>query len=126
MGNTYYFRLPMAKAIAKNTIPNARIELYEKLIQTQPDVERKGKSMPFTSCNGHMFSFLSPTGSLFLRLPEKEKEAFIKKHKSAAAMQHGKMLMEYVEMPEKLMKDFAEVRKYFELSYAYAQTLKPK
>ena len=116
----------MAKAIAKNTIPEERIELYDKLVQTQPDVGRKGKSMPFTSCNGHMFSFLSPTGSLFLRLPEKEKEAFIKKHKSSAAKQHGKMLMEYVEVPEKLMKDFAEIKKYFAISYEYVQTLNPK
>jgi hypothetical protein len=116
----------MAKAIAKNTISDERIELYDKLVQTQPEVERKGKSMPFTSCNGHMFSFLSPTGALFLRLPEKEKEAFIKKHKPAAAKQHGKVLMEYVEVPEKLMKDFAEVKRYFNISHSYVQTLKPK
>jgi hypothetical protein len=116
----------MAKQVAKNTIPEERIALYDKLVQTQPDVERKGKSMPFTSCNGHMFSFLSPTGVLFLRLPEKEKEAFIKKYKSSAARQHGKILMEYVEVPEKLMKDFAEVKKYFSISYEYVRMLKPK
>ena len=73
-----------------------------------------------------MFSFLSPTGSLFLRLPEKEKEAFVKKYKSSASASHGKMLMEFVEVPEKLMKDFAEVQKYFEISYTYVQTLKAK
>lgn len=116
----------MAKAETKATIPPARIELYEKLIRTQAEAERKGKGMPSTSFNGHMFSFLSPTGSLFLRLPEKEKEAFIKKYKSSASGGHAKMLMEFVEVPEKLMKDFAEVKKYFDISFTYVQTLKPR
>jgi hypothetical protein len=123
---TRYFSYPMAQKAVKNTIPEDRIQLYEKLIQTQPDVERKGASMPYTSCNGHMFSFLSPAGALFLRLPEKEKENFIKKYKSSAAKQHGNVLMEYVEVPDKLLKDFAEMKKYFALSSAYAKTLKPK
>ena len=35
------------------------LELYEKLVATNPQVERKGKTMPYTSLNGHMFSFLS-------------------------------------------------------------------
>src|SRR5262245_42442244 len=41
---------------------------YEKLIATNPNVERKGATMPYTSLNGHMFSFLTKTGKLALRL----------------------------------------------------------
>jgi hypothetical protein len=38
-------------------IPQAKLELYEKLIATNPGIERKGDVHPYTSVNGHM----SPT-----------------------------------------------------------------
>jgi len=50
----------------------AKLELYRALVQTNPEVELKGASHPYTSLNGHMFSYLHPSGSLALRLGEKE------------------------------------------------------
>ncbi len=50
-------RIPMAKA-ASNTSPEyaAKVALYEKLVATNPAVERKGATMPYTSVSGHMFT----------------------------------------------------------------------
>jgi len=39
----------------KSKIPTAKLELYEKLIATNPNIERKGDVHPYTSVNGHMF-----------------------------------------------------------------------
>ena len=39
-------------------IGEAVLASYEALVATGPGVERKGKTMPYTSVNGHMFSFL--------------------------------------------------------------------
>ena len=47
--------------------------LYEELVATRPGLERKGKTMPYTSVNGHMFSFLTSEGTLALRLPQAER-----------------------------------------------------
>ena len=33
------------------------LDLYDQVIATQPDVRRKGAKTPYTSVNGHMFSF---------------------------------------------------------------------
>lgn len=55
------------------------LELYSKLVATNPRVERKGATMPYTSVNGHTFGFLTKTGKLALRLPTEEREAFLKK-----------------------------------------------
>ena len=55
------------------------IALYDKLISTAKDVERKGDTMPYTSHNGHMFSFLTKEGPLALRLSKTEIEPFLKK-----------------------------------------------
>lgn len=106
--------------------PAAKRELYEKLVATNPSVERKGAAMPYTSVNGHMFSFLTKTGSLALRLPTDEREAFLKKYKTKLCEQHGSVLKEYVEVPDTLLSKTQELKKFFDLSHAYVSSLKPK
>jgi hypothetical protein len=103
-----------------------KLELYEKLVATHPGVERKGATMPYTSLNGHMFSFLTKTGKLALRLPAKERDAFLKKYKTKLCEQHGSVLEEYVEVPDTLLKRTQELKKFFDLSHAYVGSLKPK
>jgi hypothetical protein len=114
----------MSKPVAG--IPADTLALYEKLVATNPRVERKGAAMPYTSLNGHMFSFLTTTGKLALRLPADERDAFLKKYKSRLCEQHGAVLKEYVEVPDALLKKTAELKKFFDLSYAYVGGLKPK
>jgi len=60
----------------------ANLTLYEKLVATNPRVDRKGKTMPYTSLNGHMYSFLAKDGKLALRLPEGDRELFLKTYKT--------------------------------------------
>lgn len=99
---------------------------YEKLIATHPEVERKGASMPYTSLNGHMFSFLTPTGTLALRLPEPEREVFLKTYQTKLCEQHGTVLKEYVEVPDALLSKTRDLKKFFDLSCAHVGALKPK
>lgn len=65
------------------------IRSYDKLIANYPGLERKGANMPYTSLNGHMFSFLDAKGNLNLRLPEKERDNFINQFKTILSVQHG-------------------------------------
>jgi TfoX/Sxy family transcriptional regulator of competence genes len=102
------------------------LNLYEKLVATNPEVERKGDTMPYTSLNGHMFSLLTKEGTLALRLPAEEREAFLKKYKTKLAEQYGTVLKEYVEVPDALLKKTREMKKYFDISHAYVGSLKPK
>ena len=62
---------------ATSAISADTLALYEKLVATHPEVERKGDRMPYTSLNGHMFSFLTSTGTLSLRLPAEARDAFL-------------------------------------------------
>jgi hypothetical protein len=102
------------------------LELYERLVATNPSVERKGAAMPYTSLNGHMFSFLTSTGKLALRLPNDERDAFLKRYKTRLCEQHGTVLKEYVEVPDVLFKNTRELKKHFDVSCAYVASLKPK
>lgn len=106
--------------------PVDKVKLYEKLVATNPKVERKGAAFPYTSLNGHMFSILTKTGTLALRLAASEREAFLKKYKTKLSVQFGTVMKEYIEVPDALLENTRELKKYFDLSYAYVGSLKPK
>src|SRR5262249_17504792 len=91
-----------------------------------PDVERKGATVPYTSVNGHMFSYLSKTGTLALRLPSEARDTFLKRYKTKLCEQYGVVQKEYVEVPDVLLKKTGELKKYFAMSFAYVTSLKPK
>jgi hypothetical protein len=103
-----------------------KLELYAKLVATNPSVKLQGATVPNTIVNGHMFSYLSKEGNLELRLPEADREAFLKKYKAKLCEAYGKVQPEYVEVPDALLAKTAELKKYFDISFAYANSLKPK
>jgi hypothetical protein len=102
------------------------VALYEALLATNPAIERKGATMPYTSVNGNMFSLLTPDGTLALRLPEDEREAFLKRYDTTLCVQYGAVMKEYVRVPAALLQNTRELAKYLDISYRYACSLKPK
>ena len=102
------------------------VALYDQLIATIPAIERKGAANPYTALNGNMFTLLHQSSSLAIRLPEEEREKFLKKYKTALFEAYGTVMKEYVAVPDALLKNTKELRKYLALSYEYAKTLKPK
>ena len=80
----------------KVDIPQDKLEAYNDLIAGIPEIKRKGVTNPYTSVNGHMFSHLSKEGTMGLRLPEDEREAFLEKYKTTQPVQYGTVMKEYV------------------------------
>jgi len=109
-----------------NQVPKDKLELYEKLIATHPDIERKGVTMPYTSLNGHMFSYLSKSGTLGLRLPREERDLFLERYDTTLFESHGAIMKEYVTVPDELLENTEELKTYLHMSYEYIKTLKPK
>jgi TfoX/Sxy family transcriptional regulator of competence genes len=110
----------------KKTLPvDPRVALYDKLIATNPKIERKGDANPYTSLNGNMFTLLHQS-RLAIRLPEDEREKFLKKYKTNLFEAYGTVMKEYVAVPEDVLENTKELKKYLDLSYEYAKTLKPK
>ena len=114
----------MSKSVPK--APAESVALYDVLLATNPAIQRKGATMPYTSVNGNMFSLLTPDGTLALRLPEADREAFLKRYDTALSVQYGAVMKEYVQVPASLLQKTRELAKYLDISYRYACSLKPK
>ena len=106
--------------------PAAALVQYENLIATDEAVDRKGATMPYTSRNGHMFSFLDSTGSMALRLPPGDRETFIETYGTVVAEQHGRIMKDYVVVPDQLLHNTAELQPWFARSHRYVSGLTPK
>jgi TfoX/Sxy family transcriptional regulator of competence genes len=109
----------------RNAATDDREALYDKLIATIPAIQRKGAANPYTSLNGNMFTLLHQS-RLAIRLPEDQREAFLKKYKTTLFEAYGTIMGEYVAVPDALLKNTKELQKYLAISYEYAKTLKPK
>jgi hypothetical protein len=114
------------KTSKRAAAPADKVALYQQLVATNPEVELKGATHPYTAINGNMFSYLHPSGLMALRLPAEERDKFLKKYKTTLFEAYGIIQKEYVTVPEALLGNTKELKKYFDLSWQYAQTLKPK
>jgi TfoX/Sxy family transcriptional regulator of competence genes len=109
----------------KKNASSDSVALYDQLIATNPKIERKGDANPYTSLNGNMFTLLHQS-RLAIRLPEDEREKFLKKYKTTLFEAYGTVMKEYVAVPDDILENTKDLKKYLDLSYQYAKTLKPK
>ena len=101
-------------------------QLYNQLIEAHPEIVRKGKANPYTSLNGHMFTFLDKEGKLGIRMSESDKTAFEEKYNSPPFIQHNAVMRGYVTVPQALLENPEELMPYVEKSFNYIQSLPPK
>jgi hypothetical protein len=106
--------------------PADKVALYERLVATLPEVERKGAALPYTAVNGAMFSILGADGVMGLRLAAADRAAFLAEHGARLYEAYGAVMKEYVAVPGALLADTERMRPYLAASWAYAKALKAK
>lgn len=102
------------------------VELYNALVATNTNLERKGKTTPYTSFNGHMTSFLSKEGDVGMRLSATDIDAFIAEHNSELMEQHGRTMKDFVRIPAAMLPQTELLAAWLQRSYDHAASLKPK
>jgi hypothetical protein len=100
--------------------------LYKQLVTAHPDAALKGDTIPYTSLNGHMYSFLSKSDEVVLKLPAGEREKFLEKYQTKLAVNYGIVQKEFVVVPDSLLQKTGELIPYFNIGYDYVSALKPK
>ena len=113
-------------ARAQPTAPPERVELYDRLIATQPSLTRKGATLPYTSINGNMSSYLDASGALALRLSPDDRQAFMTRYAAGLHEAYGIVQKEYVTVPDDLLAGTEQLRPWFEASVRYVSGLRPK
>ncbi|MGB0850283.1 MAG: hypothetical protein ACPGTP_03485 [Bacteroidia bacterium] len=102
------------------------LKKYEAAIELHPHIQRKGKANPYTSHNGHMFSFLDKEGVLGIRLDEVRKQTFEEKYDSPPFIQHNSVMKGYVTIPQEVLDDTQLLLSYLTAGLEYVSSLKPK
>jgi hypothetical protein len=102
------------------------LEIYDKIVSSCPKFERKGKTMPYTSANGYMFSLLNKDGEFGVRLPKNVVEAFKEEYNTTKFISYGAVMKDYVLIPKKLLDNEVFMIALLNKSHEYVMTLPPK
>ena len=103
-----------------------KLKSYDQIVEKCPRFERKGKTMPYTSANGHMFSLLNKAGELGFRYSKQVQEKYIKEFGSSQFTSYEAEMKGYVLIPEKMFSDLDQLAEYLNQSYDYVMSLEPK
>ena len=103
-----------------------KLKIYDELVAKCPRFERKGKTMPYTSANGHMFSLLNKAGEIGIRFSKEVQEKYIEEFDSTIFKSYNSIMHGYVLIPDKLLEDLDNVARYLNESYDYVMSLEPK
>jgi len=103
-----------------------RLVLYDKLVAMCSRFERKGKTVPYTSANGYMFSILNKDGELGFRFSKQVQEKYIQEFGTTLFRSHGATMRGYVLIPEDMLEDLDKLSEYLNESYDFVMSLEPK
>ena len=103
-----------------------KLKTYDELVARCPRFERKGKTVPYTSANGHMFSLLNKEGEIGIRFSKEVQKKYIEAFDSSLFRSHNAVMQGYVLIPEKMLEDLDNVAKYLDESFDYVMSLPPK
>lgn len=103
-----------------------KLKVYDELVAKCNRFKRKGKTMPYTSANGYMFSLYNKSGEIGIRFSKEVQETYIKEFNSSIYKSYGAVMKGYVLIPETMLADLDNVSKYLDESYDYVMSLEPK
>lgn len=102
------------------------LKIYDRLVGQCPRFERKGKSMPYTSANGHMFSLLNKAGELGIRFDKERHAYYLSSLPTTQFKSHGANMRGYIVIPQDLLQNETKMIELLNESYDYVMTLEPK
>lgn len=106
--------------------PPSALDRYCAVVEASGNGELKGAKNPYTSRNGHMFSFLDADGALALQLSEELETEFRSQYESGPVTQHGRTMRGYSSVPPELLVDAESLRGWYDRAWEWIGSLKPK
>ncbi len=106
--------------------PVEALERYRAAVEASGNGEVKGSKNPYTSRNGHMFSFLDPDGVMALQLSSDLESEFRSHYHSGPVVQYGRTMRNYSSVPAELLDDTEALRQWYDRAWEWIGTLEPK
>lgn len=103
-----------------------KLKIYDALVAKCPRFERKGKTMPYTSANGYMFSLFNKNCEIGIRFSKEVQEKYMKELPTTRYTSYGAVMKGYILIPEHLWDDLDTLAGYLNESYDYVMSLEPK
>ncbi|WP_241448746.1 hypothetical protein [Aquimarina pacifica] len=96
------------------------------LVDKCPRFKIKGKTMPYTSANGHMFSLFNKNNEIGMRFSKDVQKKYLKEFNTTHFISYGAVMRGYVLIPETMLNDLDLLAIYLNESYEYVMSLDPK
>lgn len=77
-----------------------KLKIYDSLVGQCPRFERKGKTMPYTSANGYMFSMLNKADELGIRFSKEVQEKCFDEYNTTLFKNYGAVIKGYILITE--------------------------
>ena len=107
--------------------PPETLDAYRSAVEaSRSGTGVKGAKNPYTSRNGHMFSFLAADGTMALRLSDELTDEFRSTYESGDVIQYNATMRGYSSVPSELLADTAALAAWFDRSWEWIGTLPPK
>jgi hypothetical protein len=103
-----------------------KLKIYDELVSKCSRFERKGKTMPYTTANGHMFSLLNKAGEIGIRFAKEVQKKYMEEFDSTLFKSYNSIMHGYVLIPEPMLEDLDNVARYLDESYDYVMSLPSK
>jgi hypothetical protein len=104
---------------------NEKLKVYDELVAKCPRFERKGKTMPYTSANGYMFSLFNKAGEIGIRFCKEVQQKYLKDFETSLYKSYGATMNGYILIPDKMLEDLDKLSIYLNESYDYVISLEP-
>lgn len=103
-----------------------KLKIYDDLVSRCKRFERKGKTMPYTSANGHMFSLFNKAGEIGIRFSKEVQLKYMEEFGTTVFKSYNSIMHGYVLIPDHMLNDLDKLAKYLDESYDYVMNLEPK
>lgn len=99
---------------------------YDAAVALCERFDRKGKTMPYTSSNGHMFSLLNKKGELGIRFSKEDQKKYMEQLDTGLFYSYGAEMRGYVLIPDTLLRNPKQLAQFLNEGYDFVHTLPSK
>ena len=103
-----------------------KLMVYDELLANCPRFERKGKTMPYTSANGYMFSLFNKANEIGIRFSKEVQKSYLEEYNTSLYKSYNSIMRGYILITDEMLEDSDNVIKLLKESYDYVMTLEPK